>query len=127
MLNWERGRVAHQDRAQDSYVGLGASLETVNVELLKVGETCEMAIPSQASKDEGVETRRAASKGRIFLRWRDSPAHKHSILSGSENYSVMNLEVAGSSPAAITNKCYFSRDESSERLSYNIITYKFFN
>ena len=38
-------------------------METVNVELLKVGETCEMAIPSQASKDEGVETRRAASKG----------------------------------------------------------------
>ena len=74
----------------------------MDVELLKVGETCEMAIPSQASKDEGVETRRAASKGRIFLRWRDSPAHKHSILSGSENYSVMNLEVAGSSPAEIT-------------------------
>ena len=96
------GPLAHQDRASDSYVRLGASLETVNVELLKVGETCEMAIPSQASKDEGVETRRAASKGRIFLRWRDSPAHKHSILSGSENYSVMNLEVAGSSPAEIT-------------------------
>ena len=98
----ECGLVAHQDRAQDSYERLGASLETVNVELLKVGETSKMAIPSQASKDEGVETRRAASKGRIFLRWRDSPAHKHSILSGSENYSVMNLEVAGSSPAEIT-------------------------
>ena len=74
----------------------------MNVELLKVGETCEMAIPSQASKDEGVETRRAASKGRKFLRWRDSPAHEHFFLSGSENYSVMNLEVAGSSPAEIT-------------------------
>ena len=57
------GRVAHQDRAQDSYVRLGASLETVNVELLKVEETCKMAISSQASKDEGVETRRVASKG----------------------------------------------------------------
>ena len=63
----ECGLVAHQDRAQDSYERLGASLEMVDVELLKVGETCEMAIPSQASKDEGVETRRAASKGRIFL------------------------------------------------------------
>lgn len=42
------GLVAHQDRAQDSYKRLGASLETVNVELLKVGETCKMAIPSQA-------------------------------------------------------------------------------
>ena len=63
----ECGLVAHQDRAQDSYVRLGASLETVNVELLKVGETSKMAIPSQASKDEGVETRRVASKGRIFL------------------------------------------------------------
>ena len=88
---------------------LGASLETMNVELLKVGETCEMAIPSQASKDDGVETRRAASKGRFFLWWRDSPAHKHSILSGSENYSVMNLEVAGSSPAAITILIYLTK------------------
>ena len=67
MLSYHNGRVAHQDRAQDSYVRLGASLETVNVELLKVGETFEMAIPSQASKDEGVETRRAASKGWIIL------------------------------------------------------------
>ena len=61
------GLIAHQDRAQDSYERLGASLEKVNVELLKVGETSKMAIPSQASKDEGVETRRAAFKGRIFL------------------------------------------------------------
>ena len=64
----ECGLVAHQDRAQDSYLRLGASLETVNVELLKVEETCKMAISSQALKDEGVETRRVASKGRIFLR-----------------------------------------------------------
>ena len=63
----ECGRVAHQDRAQDSYERLGASLETVNVELLKVGETSEMAIPSQASQDEGVETRWVASKVIIFL------------------------------------------------------------
>ena len=61
------GSVAHQDRAQDSYSRLGASLETVNVELLKVGETCQMAIPSQAPKGEGVETKRAASKGSYFL------------------------------------------------------------
>ena len=56
------GLVAHQDRAQDSYEKLGASLETVNVELLKVGETCKMAIPNQAPLSEGVETRRAASR-----------------------------------------------------------------
>ena len=43
----ECGLVAHQDRAQDSYERLGALLETVDVELLKVGETCEMAIPSE--------------------------------------------------------------------------------
>ena len=61
------GPLAQLDRASDSYERLGASLETVNVELLKVGETSEMAIPSQASKDEGVETRRAASKGVTFL------------------------------------------------------------
>ena len=47
ILNMVSGLVAHQDRAQDSYERLGASLETVDVELLKVGETCEMAIPSE--------------------------------------------------------------------------------
>ena len=65
-----------------------------------------MAISNQASKDEGVETRRAASKG--------SPSYDEGIVqrtntpngSGSENYSVMNLEVAGSSPAAITTTNY---------------------
>jgi len=41
------GSVAQLDRASDSYERLGASLETVNVELLKVGETCKMAIPSE--------------------------------------------------------------------------------
>ena len=61
------GPLAQLDRAQDSYERLGASLETGNVELLKVGETFKMAISSQASKDEGVETRRAASKGNFFL------------------------------------------------------------
>ena len=61
------GLVAHQDRAQDSYERLGASLEMVDVELLKVGETSKMAIPNQAPKGEGVETRRAESKGSFFL------------------------------------------------------------
>ncbi len=47
---------------------LSAFRETGNVELLKVGEPCKMAIPSQAShKEEGVETRRAASKTLDFL------------------------------------------------------------
>ena len=36
-------------------VRLGASLETKNAELLKVGETCKMAIPNQTPKGEGVE------------------------------------------------------------------------
>ena len=58
-----------------------------------------VATPSQAPKGEGVETRRAESKGSYFLWLRDSPAHKHPSGNGSENYSVMNLEVAGSSPA----------------------------
>ena len=47
------GLVAHQDRAQDSYERLGALLETVNVELLKVGETCKMAIPSEVLVFQG--------------------------------------------------------------------------
>ena len=42
---------------------LSARRETGGAELLKVGEPCEMAIPSQARPEsgrEGVETRRAA-------------------------------------------------------------------
>jgi hypothetical protein len=41
---------------------LSALRETGDVELLKFGETFNMAIPSQARKREGVETRRAAPK-----------------------------------------------------------------
>jgi len=49
-------------------------LETLRVELLKVGETFEMAIQSQVPNGKGVETRRAASKVLCELWWRDSPA-----------------------------------------------------
>jgi hypothetical protein len=35
---------------------LSAYEETCRVESLKVGEPCEMGIPSQAEKSEGVET-----------------------------------------------------------------------
>jgi hypothetical protein len=45
---------------------LSALRETADAELLKFGETFQMAIPSQASPkisgEEGVETRRAAPK-----------------------------------------------------------------
>ena len=41
-------------------------METPDVELLKFGETYKMAIPSQARKREGVETRRAASKAKCY-------------------------------------------------------------
>ncbi|RSB81110.1 hypothetical protein EFD55_10950 [Rhizobium pisi] len=44
---------------------LSAPAETPAVELLKVGETCQMAIPSQAPSGEGVETRRAAPKAKL--------------------------------------------------------------
>ncbi len=47
---------------------LSALAETPAVELLKVGETCQMAIPSQASKEEGVETRRAAPKAKARVK-----------------------------------------------------------
>ena len=60
-----------------------------------------MAIPSQASEDEGVETRRAASKGDFS--YDEGIVQRTNIpRNGSENCGVMNLEVAGSSPAAIT-------------------------
>ena len=41
---------------------LSAQSGNLCVEPLKFGEPCEMAIPSQASPEEGVETRRAAPK-----------------------------------------------------------------
>ena len=68
-----------------------------------------VAIPNQAPKGEGVETRRAESKGSSFLWLRDSPAHKHSYRNGSENYSVMNPEVAGSNPAGVATTSYESK------------------
>lgn len=37
-------------------VNLSAYMETCRVESLKFGEPCEMGIPSQAEKSEGVET-----------------------------------------------------------------------
>jgi len=47
---------------------MSALRETEDAELLKLGETCQMAIPSQAltakAAREGVETRRAAPKAR---------------------------------------------------------------
>ena len=53
---------------------LSARRETGCAELLKVGEPCEMAIPSQAQPEqiafgwEGVETRRAAPENRNRIR-----------------------------------------------------------
>ena len=55
-----RGEMAY---APDLSANLSARRETGGAELLKVGEPCEMAIPSQARSEsgrEGVETRRAA-------------------------------------------------------------------
>ncbi len=54
-----RGGIGIHNRLESK---LSALLETVSVELLKFGETCKMAIPSQALQREGVETRRAAPK-----------------------------------------------------------------
>ena len=48
--------------ATDLDRSLSAPGETPDVEPLKVGEPCQMAIPSQAPHGEGVETRRAAPK-----------------------------------------------------------------
>jgi hypothetical protein len=65
--------VAKSADASDLNENLSARRETGDVELLKVGETCEMAIPSQARKDdgsrrEGVETRRAAPKAQATVK-----------------------------------------------------------
>lgn len=55
-----RAGVAKLVDAPDLDKDLSARGETRAVELLKFGEPCQMAIPSQARKREGVETRRAA-------------------------------------------------------------------
>jgi hypothetical protein len=65
--------VAKSADASDLNENLSARRETGDVELLKVGETCEMAIPSQARTDdgsrrEGVETRRAAPKAKATVK-----------------------------------------------------------
>ena len=57
--------VAESVDAPDLDDDLSARGETGDVELLKFGEPCEMAIPSQARRREGVETRRAAPKLRF--------------------------------------------------------------
>ena len=57
-----RGEMAY---APDLSANLSARRETGDAELLKFGEPCNMAIPSQARSGngrEGVETRRAAPK-----------------------------------------------------------------
>jgi hypothetical protein len=59
--------VAESADASDLSVNLSARRETGDAELLKVGEPCNMAIPSQARPEngrEGVETRRAAPNTR---------------------------------------------------------------
>ena len=52
-----RGEMAY---APDLSANLSARREIGDAELLKFGEPCNMAIPSQAPNGEGVETRRAA-------------------------------------------------------------------
>jgi hypothetical protein len=47
---------------------LSARVETRDAELLKVGETFQMAIPSQALQWEGVETRRAAPNANAMVK-----------------------------------------------------------
>lgn len=63
-LNGLRMRAWRNGRRKRLTPKLSARRETGDAELLKVGETCKMAIPSQAAPlgAEGVETRRAASK-----------------------------------------------------------------
>jgi hypothetical protein len=57
--------------APDLSENLSARRETGDAELLKFGEPCNMAIPSQAQPEngrEGVETRRAAPENRERIR-----------------------------------------------------------
>ena len=79
-------------------------METLGVELLKFGETCKMAIPSQAWKQEGVETRRAAPKARCYG---EGIVQTTNASCGDESrswYENLLLRLAGSSPAAPTTR-----------------------
>jgi len=65
--------VAESADASDLIDNLSARRETGDAELLKFGEPCEMAIPSQALTDdmfrrEGVETRRAAPTAKATVK-----------------------------------------------------------
>jgi len=74
VLPLNRAGVAESADASDLSENLSARRETGGAELLKVGEPCEMAIPSQAQPEqiafgwEGVETRRAAPENRNRIR-----------------------------------------------------------
>ena len=72
MLTLERAGVAKSADATDLSKNLSARRETGDAELLKFGEPCNMAIPSQARPEngrEGVETRWAAPKSRGQIRY----------------------------------------------------------
>ena len=58
MRAWRNGR-------RNGLEDLSALAGNPDVELLKFGEPCQMAIPSQARR-EGVETRRAAPKAQRY-------------------------------------------------------------
>ena len=72
-------RVWRNGRRTGLKVTLSAHRETSGVELLKVGGTCHMAIPSQARRREGVETRRAAPTAKRYgegiVQTTNRPAH----------------------------------------------------
>ena len=78
---------------------LGASLETKNVELLKVGETFYMAIPSEVPKGKRVETWRWESNPTsVGMIKRKSSARTFPTRGdGNESCSVMNAGVTSSS------------------------------
>lgn len=106
---------------------LSALRETGGAELLKFGETCKMAIPSQARRREGVETRRAAPTAQCYGEGMVQTTNSRSASSvprqGGESRGGMKIRRAkargGSSPPVRTIMIVGFREPSSTAFAHS--------
>ena len=83
---------------------MDASLETVDVDDLKMGDTCEMATPSKVLVFQEKVQRLDEQHLRKLCSRDEGKVQRTDILfgDGSENYSAVNFEITGSSSAKVT-------------------------
>ena len=109
--------------APDLDDNLSARRETGDVELLKFGEPCKMAIPSQARRREGVETRRAAPKLRFAGNGegivQTTNAHRAAAKVVVGKKIRWALACGGSSPPARTTTSEFTEQGTAQSQSWH--------